>query len=325
MKKLLSILAVFLSFSAHAAINFNDYTFSSYGTAQDQAGAVIVSVDGQSITLNGNIWKKVSYPYFITPETILSFELSGVSGELIGLGLDTDNAISLKKFFKLAGTDSSSRVTTLETSYGQKNGDMISYEIPIGRWSNGQYQNLFFICDDDATNACSATFKNVRLSEKKVSLDNSGHIIIGNSQKLETYAWLQDVKHTIVTTTNSIDISGNSWRALPLVPYSITPNTVLEFEFSSSSEGEIHAIGLDSSVNAKDKLRTFTVHGTQQWGIDASIYNQGTTANGILYQIPLGQHYNGFDANFLFFINDKDIGSPDANSHYTNIRIYESN
>jgi hypothetical protein len=267
----------------------------------------------------------VSYPYFITPETILSFELSGVSGELIGIGLDTDNIISLKKFFKLEGADSIGTATTLGTSYGQKNGDTTSYEIPIGRLSNGQYQNLFFVCDDDTTNACSATFKDVRLSEKKVSLDNNGNIVIGNSQKLETYGWLQDVEHTIVTTTNSIDISGNSWRALPLVPYSITPNTVLEFEFSSSSEGEIHGIGLDSSVNAKDKLRTFTVHGTQQWGIDASIYNQGTTANGILYQIPLGQHYNGFYANFLFFVNDKDIGDPDANSHYTNIRIYESN
>ncbi len=326
MKKIYAILAFSLITNAQAAIDFNNYSFTPYGTGQDQSGNVSVSADGQSLTITGNAWKKIDYPYVITKQTMLSFELSDATGEAIGIGLDSDNVISMDKLFKLAGTDPINAATTIGNSYAQKNGDTIAYEIPIGRLSLGQYQNIFFVCDDDATASCNATFKDVRLSEKKVTLDNTGHLVMGNSQKLDTYGWLQDLEHTIETTSNSIDIVGNTWRALPIESYSLTANTMLEFEFDSNNEGEIHGIGLDNNLNNIDAQKTFRVYGTQTWGIDATSYAQGATANGTLYQIPIGQHipYN-YDVNYIFFANDKDNGAPDAHSHYTNIRIYESN
>ncbi|SNR16844.1 M36 family metallopeptidase [Tenacibaculum jejuense] len=114
----------------------------------------------------------------------------------------------------------------------------------------------------------------------------------------------------------SLTLTNNTWKFIPL-DYTVTPNTVIEFEFSSTSQGEIHAIGFEDD-NTLTATRYFKVHGTQNYGItNFDNYTSGTTT----YVIPVGDSYTG-TMDRLVFINDNDGGSGN-NSTFTNVRIYE--
>ncbi|MEO1370281.1 MAG: hypothetical protein AAFX50_24120, partial [Acidobacteriota bacterium] len=100
--------------------------------------------------------------------------------------------------------------------------------------------------------------------------------------------------------------------------FTITANTRVEFQFSSTSQGEIHGIGFDED-NTLSSNRIFKVHGTQNYGItDFDNYTSGTTT----YDIPVGQYFTGSSMN-LILVNDNDAGSGN-NSVFTNVRVYES-
>ncbi|RMG15754.1 MAG: hypothetical protein D6728_00050, partial [Cyanobacteria bacterium J055] len=52
---------------------------------------------------------------------------------------------------------------------------------------------------------------------------------------------------TISPDMTQVEISGNSWKKVDLGNgYTITENTILEFDFQSTAEGEIHGIGFDT-------------------------------------------------------------------------------
>ncbi|WP_299679827.1 M36 family metallopeptidase [uncultured Tenacibaculum sp.] len=114
----------------------------------------------------------------------------------------------------------------------------------------------------------------------------------------------------------SLTLTNNTWKYIPL-NYTVTPNTVIEFEFSSTSQGEIHGVGFEDD-NTLTSTRYFKVHGTQNYGItNFDNYSSGTTT----YVIPVGDSYTG-TMDRLVFINDNDGGSGN-NSTFTNVRIYE--
>ncbi|WP_271784499.1 T9SS type A sorting domain-containing protein [Aquimarina algiphila] len=97
----------------------------------------------------------------------------------------------------------------------------------------------------------------------------------------------------------------------------VTANTVIEFDFSSTSQGEIHAIGFENN-NTLTSSRYFKVHGTQNYGVtNFDNYSSGTTT----YVIPVGNFYTGA-MDRLVFINDNDGGSGN-NSLFSNVKIYE--
>ncbi|WP_159439385.1 trypsin-like peptidase domain-containing protein [Tenacibaculum agarivorans] len=114
----------------------------------------------------------------------------------------------------------------------------------------------------------------------------------------------------------SLTLTNNTWKYIAL-NYNVTANTVIEFEFSSTSQGEIHGIGFEDD-NTLTANRYFKVHGTQNYGItNFDNYSSGTTT----YTIPVGSSYTG-NMDRLVFINDNDGGSGN-NSTFSNVRIYE--
>ncbi|MEM6793608.1 MAG: S8 family serine peptidase [Acidobacteriota bacterium] len=116
---------------------------------------------------------------------------------------------------------------------------------------------------------------------------------------------------------DTITLSNNTWRRTNQT-FNITANTRVEFQFSSSSQGEIHGIGFDED-NVLSSNRIFKVHGTQNYGItNFDNYTSGITT----YDIPVGQFFTGSSMN-LILVNDQDSGSG-ANSVFTNVRVYES-
>ena len=116
-----------------------------------------------------------------------------------------------------------------------------------------------------------------------------------------------------------IDMQGNTWKRTSAT-FTVTVNTVLEFDFASDSQGEIHGIGLDED-NSLSSSRIFRLYGTQGWGI-ANYANYGGSGEAH-FVIPVGQYYAG-SAMALVLVNDKDSGSADNRTSFSNIRIYET-
>lgn len=139
-----------------------------------------------------------------------------------------------------------------------------------------------------------------------------------SAEIINSYGGTQDAgTHSISGTT--LIISGNAWKYIDL-NYEVTASTVIEFDFGSTNEGEIHGIGFDSD-NGISSNRTFRVYGSQNWGLGN--YNDYTASAGNWksYTIPVGQFYTGtFDR--LFFVCDDDAGNA-GNSQFRNIKIYE--
>ncbi len=125
---------------------------------------------------------------------------------------------------------------------------------------------------------------------------------------------------TIEDGGDTILLQNNTWRRTTQT-FTITPNTVVEFEFASAVQGEIHGLGFDEDDTLTNDVRIFQVHGTQNWGgsnHDFDNYAGGGTFT--TYQIPVGQYYTG--TMFLVVVNDNDAGSGN-DSRFRNVRVYE--
>ncbi len=114
----------------------------------------------------------------------------------------------------------------------------------------------------------------------------------------------------------ALTLTNNTWKFIPL-DYNVTSNTVIQFDFSSTDQGEIHAVGFEND-NTLTSSRYFKVHGTQNYGVtNFDNYSSGTTT----YTIPVGNFYTG-SMDRLVFINDDDGGSGN-NSTFSNVKIFE--
>ncbi|WP_109852191.1 M36 family metallopeptidase [Aquimarina sp. AU58] len=121
---------------------------------------------------------------------------------------------------------------------------------------------------------------------------------------------------SIVSGGAGLSMQNNTWKYISL-NYTVTANTVIEFDFSSTSQGEIHAVGFEND-NSLTSSRYFKVHGTQNYGVtNFDNYASGTKK----YVIPVGDFYTG-SMDRLVFINDNDAGSGN-NSIFSNVKIYE--
>jgi hypothetical protein len=122
---------------------------------------------------------------------------------------------------------------------------------------------------------------------------------------------------------DTIHLMDNTWIQTTN-SYAITANTMLEFEFSSGSQGEIHAAGFDGDNTINDNARHFQFWGTQSWtGTGKIDWTPKYTGNGAYqsYTIPVGQYYTG--TMNLVLTNDNDAGSGNE-GYYQCVRIYET-
>lgn len=141
-----------------------------------------------------------------------------------------------------------------------------------------------------------------------------------NNYTITPYGVNQDGgQHQVQENGTVLYIQNNAWKSIPL-NYTITPNTVIKFDFRSTVEGEVHGLGFDDNDNISYNY-TFKVHGTQSWGL-LNYDNYPNNGTWVTYTIPVGQHYTGA-ANRFFFCADNDGGLRTGNSWYRNLRIYE--
>ncbi|MEQ8959445.1 MAG: Calx-beta domain-containing protein, partial [Coleofasciculus sp. C2-GNP5-27] len=297
----------------------NRYALTSYGGNQDKNPLVNFTWDGNEVGITGNGWKKIALNGTINSGTILEFEFkSTAEGEIQGIGFDTDDRLSSNRFFKLYGTQGWG-INTFN-NYAESAGEWKSYRIDVGNFFTGQMDYLFFANDHDVKNpTASSQFRNIQLYDQELAVTANG---ITDTYILDSYAENQDKRATVTLSEDSseVQLEGNGWKKLGL-DYTITADTILEFDFKSTAEGEIQGIGFDSD-NSLSSNQFFKLYGTQSWGIkDFNTYSD-TDGEWQSYQIRVGDFFTG-QMNYLVLGNDHDVKNPNAASQFRNIQVYE--
>jgi hypothetical protein len=121
---------------------------------------------------------------------------------------------------------------------------------------------------------------------------------------------------------NTLKLMGNAWKKVSL-DYTITPNTVISFDFRATGMGEIHGIGFDNdnSLDSGWAQRFFALAGTQTYGIQE--YRTYTGNGWSSFSIPVGEFFTG-DFNFLVFAGDKDNEGASQESFFRNMMLTEN-
>ena len=156
--------------------------YSSQDRPQD-GGTVTATPD--SLTLDGNFWKRVSIgSYTITEATKLEFDLRvGTGGELpeivaIGFDLDEDPFDADASIYQLGGSQTQGGFIDLRGS-GTPNGDgTVRFVIDLGAHAGKTLTSLVVINDDDSRpDLGSSTYTNVRFVEAADA--NAAPVVVG--------------------------------------------------------------------------------------------------------------------------------------------------
>jgi V8-like Glu-specific endopeptidase len=139
-----------------------------------------------------------------------------------------------------------------------------------------------------------------------------------SAQTIKAYGNGQDVGSGSVSN-GVLTLANNAWKYIDY-NYNVTANTVVEFDFYSTSQGEIQGLGFDTD-NGISSNYTFHVYGTQNWGI-RNYDNYSTQGTWKSYTIPVGQFYTG-SFNRLFFVCDDDANGG-GNASFRNVKVYEA-
>ncbi|MCH7637560.1 MAG: putative Ig domain-containing protein [Proteobacteria bacterium] len=126
-----------------------------------------------------------------------------------------------------------------------------------------------------------------------------------------------DSDFTILNGGASIRLDNNTWRQTDTI-YTITPNTIIEFTFESSVQGEVHGIGFVED-NALYENRIFRVYGGQNWVL--SDFNTYAGPGPETFTIPVGQYYTG--SGFRLVIANDDDAGVGSNGTFSDICVFE--
>jgi hypothetical protein len=146
-----------------------------------------------------------------------------------------------------------------------------------------------------------------------------------NALALTSYSNQNSTNSTAVEDGgDTLRLTGNTWVRSTQV-YTVTANTVVDFEFASGVQGEIHALGFDDNDTLNDAGRHFQFWGSQNWTGTGKIdwtpkYSGGGTFQS--YSIPVGQSYTG--SMRLVFTNDQDASPSSQEGRFRCVRIYEA-
>ena len=130
----------------------------------------------------------------------------------------------------------------------------------------------------------------------------------------------RDVDVSVEDNGETLHLTGNGWKKIDL-PYTVTADTILEFDFKAPVEGEIHTIGFDTDLGL-DANKSFKLHGTQNWGTTSGIDQYDGTGEWTHYSIRVGDYFTG-DFDHLTFGNDDDAGGG-IDSYFANVKVFEA-
>jgi len=314
-------------------------------TAQDvpESGTVTVQNEGEGLTLTGNRWVQVPVDYDVTADTVLEFEFKGTTqGSVHAVGLDENtNEYDTKRLFQVwgSGTWSNGHQPGDYDRYSYHAPDWKTYRIRVGQYQTGM-MHYFVIANDHSVIPAtgSSQVRRVRVYDAPVT-DSAGRIDLRFWNGYSLAASGDQPQQGTVTPSadgKEIRLVGNRWVQVR-VDYTVTANTLIEFDYQGELEGEMHAVGLDENTVLTDTPRLFQFQGTEWWtGLRrvtaAERYRKPAVATSPPTAAPW-KHYalrpgQGTGAalglmKYLVLGNDHDVEPRNASSRIKNVRITE--
>ena len=123
----------------------------------------------------------------------------------------------------------------------------------------------------------------------------------------------------------SIELTGNTWKNID-INYTVTANTILEFEMKSDVEPELSMILFDNDnlFSSGNNAEYFIMHGVQSLSDSAGgIFNDyDGSGNFKSYSIRVGDFFTG-DFSKLVFANDDDRSGAPGDTTYRNVKLFD--
>lgn len=302
-------------FSASAPASFNGQNVSN----SFSVGTTTTAND--TLTLNNNTWLSVELGTFpVGPNTILEFDVTATgNAEALAIGFERDFVESSADTIRFGGAENFGKAYHPPVL----NGHTRSIRVNVGQMiTNRNYNRITFIRDHDLAPSGSVSFSNVRLYQ---GTPNPTPNINWNDYPLAGFP-VQNVSNQIVQGAvegprQSVALSNNSWAFVDVTGYTLTPNTVVSFDFlATGQQAEVYGLSFLNSLN-ENATRTVQIGGTQSYGVPfAPAAVVGTVST---YEIPVGQLLGNQSFRYLAFIRDADAPAPGA-AFYSNIRIFEA-
>ena len=132
---------------------------------------------------------------------------------------------------------------------------------------------------------------------------------------------------------STLRIDGSGWKMIELgESFEVTPDTVIEFDFKSGTEGRFHGIGLDDD-NILSSEKTFVFYGTAtNFGLNEADGVERYSGSGWQhFRFRVGD-FDDFDYDFslnagltkvLTFISDNTADPANVESLFRNVEVYE--
>lgn len=152
-----------------------------------------------------------------------------------------------------------------------------------------------------------------------------GSTIDFSTETILSYGGSQDVdssSYSILDSGSTLYLFGNTWKAVAL-DLTVAANSVLTFDFMSTVQGEIHAVGLDTNLSMNPDV-SIQFFGTQSGGMNQyyapDIYSLGDGWSTYTFKLtdylPVGTH-----TVYLLFVNDDDTSSVIGESYFSNVKV----
>jgi len=140
-----------------------------------------------------------------------------------------------------------------------------------------------------------------------------------NDYPLISYANQDNGPVTIQDNGLSIYMDGNAWKAIE-INYTITPNTIVTFDFRSTAEGEIHELAFDTDNTFGPNVR-IVPFGNQGYNGNLPVERYPGDQSWKSYTVNIGQATTGIYKYMVFTADDDADGS--GNSFFRNVSIFE--
>lgn len=172
------------------ALNLNELGFSPYTVEISEDAVAYVEANNVTMQMENNVWVASNSTFNIRPETVLRFDFSSnASGEIHGIGFENDDLASEHLIFQLAG----SQDWGIRDFNYTGNGNVQSFEIPVGQYMTGEMK-LVMANDDDLSSGHMSMFSNIEIingdSTDTVSVNREGKPSFGISYVDENTAKL---------------------------------------------------------------------------------------------------------------------------------------
>ena len=293
-----------------------DWTVDANGTPSNNTGPGSASQGSYYVYVEAS-GNGTGYPNKRAILTSPCFDLGGTSAPTFEFDYHMYGAANMGTIDVEVSTDNGTSWLSLWNESGNKGNQWNSASIDLSSYAGSSIQLRFNRLVGNTWRADIA-LDNISLTE-----DNGGGGIGCSTLDLNTSYFSfsnQDNGDSQLQNGNTeLVLSNNAWKYMNL-NYTVTANTVIQFDFGSTIEGEIHGIGFETDNSLSSNL-VFKVHGTQNWGI-TDFDNYPSNDQWVTYSIDVGSYYTGA-SDRLLFLADHDAGPGNGNSFFRNIVIFE--